>query len=95
MVLIKSHQLSSSKRNITSKFLPKRDGPFRIGKIISPTTFDIVDKDGKSIGIYHSKDIFPFVGEPDTVKFKKRRGRPKLSTDVNIRKPRGRPKRSR
>ncbi|KAA5657792.1 transposase family protein, partial [Pseudomonas aeruginosa] len=41
MVLIKSHVLSKSAKGLTSKFVPKRDGPYRIVKKVSPTTYHV------------------------------------------------------
>ncbi|GBP43810.1 hypothetical protein EVAR_82241_1 [Eumeta japonica] len=39
LVLMKTHVLSNSIKGVTSKFVPKRDGPYLIHKKVSPTTY--------------------------------------------------------
>ncbi|XP_073966120.1 uncharacterized protein [Choristoneura fumiferana] len=55
-VLLKSHVLSNSSKGITSKFAPRRDGPYTISKVVSPTTY-VLSNDNETIGKYHAVDL--------------------------------------
>lgn len=52
-VLVETHILSNAKKSITSKFAPRRDGPYVISKIVSPTTYEVSDSSGETLGKYH------------------------------------------
>lgn len=54
-VLIDSHILSNASKQFTSKFAPRRDGPYRIHKIVSPTTYIVtpMDQPDQPVGKYH------------------------------------------
>ncbi|KAJ3651879.1 hypothetical protein Zmor_017885 [Zophobas morio] len=83
-VLLKSHTLSSSKSGFSSKLAPKRDGPYMILRIASPTTYELgsCTNPPERIGRYHAADLSPFVegtGSDTLTPLipKRRRGRPK------------------
>ncbi|XP_073959787.1 uncharacterized protein [Choristoneura fumiferana] len=82
LVLLASHHRSNASQGKTRKFMPKRDGPYVISKVFSPTTFCVSDRDTKAIvGKFHTHDLTPFVSAPgDTVR------------PVQPHRPRGRPK---
>ncbi|KAJ8977142.1 hypothetical protein NQ317_016808 [Molorchus minor] len=84
LVLLKSHVLSSSTRGISSKLVPKRDGPYKVLKEVTPSTYEIatLDKPTEPIGKYHVSEMHPFIGEENVVPMipKRRRGRPKAGT---------------
>ncbi|KAJ8720901.1 hypothetical protein PYW08_006366 [Mythimna loreyi] len=80
LVLLKSHHLSNASKGITRKFMPRRDGPYRVRQIVSPTTFVLADLANNVIGKYHSTDITLLtnpVGTATPVMPKRRRGRPR------------------
>ncbi|XP_045541479.1 uncharacterized protein LOC123722976 [Papilio machaon] len=39
LVLVKTHVLSNASKGKTRKFMPKRDGPYRVKRVVTPTTF--------------------------------------------------------
>jgi hypothetical protein len=41
LVLIKSHLLSNAEKQLTVKLAPRRDGPYQIQKVVSPTTYQL------------------------------------------------------
>lgn len=94
MVLIKSHVLSKSAKGLTSKFVPKRDGPYRIVKKVSPTTYHVahVDKPDEVLGKYHVNDLTLYRENqsdalPRPVMPKKKRGRPPNNVKTDSRVP--------
>ncbi|KAJ8954458.1 hypothetical protein NQ317_017146 [Molorchus minor] len=83
-VLVKTHTLSNVQKGYTNKFSTKRDGPYVITKMVTPTTYEIstMDEDPTTLGKYHVSDIYPFyVNEnsttPKPVEPKRKRGRPR------------------
>ncbi|KAI5636822.1 hypothetical protein NE865_10413 [Phthorimaea operculella] len=83
-VLLATHLLSSAPKAFSSKFVPRRDGPYVVTKKVSPTTYLIapVDEPNKSLGKFHSKELTLFRGRvdddhlPTPVVPKRNRGRP-------------------
>lgn len=103
-VLLKTHILSNQAKGITSKFAPRRDGPYTITKIVSPTTYILSNKD-EVIGKYHASDLTRYHQRSDDVPAEpvmpqRKRGRPPKRTPAaptppaatNERKKRGRPR---
>lgn len=83
LVLVKTHDLSNASKGITRKFMPRRDGPYKIKQLSSPTTFVIADLSDKVIGKYHSTDLTPFSSPLEStapIMPRKRKGRPPRST---------------
>lgn len=85
LVLMRTHTLSNASKGVTSKFNPKRDGPYVVSKKVSPTTFLLAhDKTGEIIGKYHVSDLRPYharEGEcPEPIIPKRNRGRPRKVT---------------
>ncbi|KAJ8944480.1 hypothetical protein NQ314_009469 [Rhamnusium bicolor] len=84
-VLVDTHALSKSKNSYTSKFAPRRDGPYQISKVVSPTTYQIVSPEDptRDLGKYHVSALTPYKGDedyPDPVRPLRKRGRPPLKT---------------
>ncbi|KAG6449370.1 hypothetical protein O3G_MSEX006038 [Manduca sexta] len=52
LVLIATHRLGIKGKGTSSKFLPKRDGPYVVSKLVSPTTFVLADLNNTVIGKY-------------------------------------------
>lgn len=79
-VLVESHLLSKAKDAITAKFSPKRDGPYEIVKVVTPTTYVVASPKDPSVplGKYHASALYPFVGDMETepVRPIRKRGRP-------------------
>ena len=46
---------------ITSKFLAKFVGPFSVRTVLNPWTYELQDDNGKSVGVWHAKDLKPDV----------------------------------
>uniref|UniRef100_A0A6P7GB10 Uncharacterized protein LOC114340005 n=1 Tax=Diabrotica virgifera virgifera TaxID=50390 RepID=A0A6P7GB10_DIAVI len=86
-VLIDSHTLSDSAKSVTSKFAPRRDGPYVITKVISPTTYQVSPADNLEtfVGKYHVSALTPYRSEvsdptPQPVHAIRKRGRlPKMA----------------
>ena len=82
-VLLRSHLLSNASKGVSSKLLPKRDGPYIISKKVSPTTYLLAYSGSPSdvFGKYHIGDLRRYhsrEGEkPEPVVLKRRRGRPR------------------
>lgn len=53
----RNYALSNAAQNITAKLLPKYLGPFIIKRKLSPLSYELADKDGRSKGIWHVKDL--------------------------------------
>lgn len=82
LVLMKTHVLSNASKGITSKFNPKRDGPYVISKKVSPTSYLLAyESSGEVFGKYHVSDLRPYHARedvcPEPVIPKRRRGRPR------------------
>ncbi|KAH9631226.1 hypothetical protein HF086_013273 [Spodoptera exigua] len=82
---MRTHTLSNAAKGVTSKFNPKRDGPYVVSKKVSPTTYLLAhDKTGEIFGKYHVSDLRPYharEGEcPEPIIPKRNRGRPRKVT---------------
>uniref|UniRef100_A0A6P7GSH1 Uncharacterized protein LOC114340237 n=1 Tax=Diabrotica virgifera virgifera TaxID=50390 RepID=A0A6P7GSH1_DIAVI len=62
-VLVKTHILSKSDAGLSSKFAPRRDGPYLILNQLSPTSYELatLTHPDVSIGKYHVSALHPFV----------------------------------
>lgn len=62
-ILLKTHALSNAAKGVSAKLMPKRDGPYLVIKVISPTTYEVASCDDptSSLGRYHISDIVKFV----------------------------------
>lgn len=62
LVLVKTHALSNAARGVTSKFVPKRDGSYKILKKKSDVSCEVTNVNGEpAIGCYHVSDLTPYV----------------------------------
>lgn len=91
LVLLKSHVLSNAAKNVTAKFAPRRDGPYRIAEKVSPTSFILsqVDQPTVIVGKYHIRDISAYksndnTSPPKPVIPKRKRGRPVVNRHVLV-----------
>ncbi|KAL0838995.1 hypothetical protein ABMA28_016992 [Loxostege sticticalis] len=75
LVLVESHRLSQAARGFTSA--PRREGPYRITKVVSPTTYEVQDRDGRPRGKYHASLLNAYVGDSDVVVHTRKKGRPR------------------
>lgn len=85
---MKLRTLSSAAQAVTSKFAPKRDGPYRIAKRISPVSYQIADvKTDELLSVRHVSDLQPWIEkEPEGVidqpiRPLRKRGRPRRILD--------------
>ncbi|KAJ0171401.1 hypothetical protein K1T71_012951 [Dendrolimus kikuchii] len=80
LVLMKSHLLSKGSKDLTAKFYPRRDGPYKIVQKVSPTTFVVATTANSVLGKYHVQDLTRYQGNkltpPKPVNPKRNRGRP-------------------
>lgn len=90
LVLVTSFALSQAKSGFTSKFAPKRDGPYKISRKISPVSYEIVHQENPTepAGIYHVSALRRYVYPsedtpvPSPVLPLRRRGRPPITKPV-------------
>ncbi|KAJ8980496.1 hypothetical protein NQ317_000612 [Molorchus minor] len=72
---------SNAEKGVTSKFDPKRDGPYVIVKEVSPTSYQVagVDSPEHPLGTYHVSVLTPIIGaeEAKPIVPIRRRGRPR------------------
>ncbi|CAG9137969.1 unnamed protein product [Plutella xylostella] len=79
LVLLKTQGANDTNRGQTPKFIPRRDGPYKIKEAVSPTTY-LLERitDGEVLGKYHVSQLTPFVGRIQApVQEKRKRGRPR------------------
>ncbi|KAJ8909250.1 hypothetical protein NQ315_012582, partial [Exocentrus adspersus] len=88
-VWVATHGHSSTRRGQTSKFYPKRDGPYIILSATGPNSYQIADpaKPTKAIGTYHTSALTPVVEsskEPPVAPIRalRKRGRPRKTTQT-------------
>ena len=60
-VFRKNHPQSDKANFETAKLAPKKIGPFKIHRIISPTQYEIATVNGKVVGTAHVSELEPFV----------------------------------
>lgn len=83
LVLLKTQGPNDAGRGQSTKFIPRRDGPYKIGTIVSPTTYVLENvQTGGSVGKYHVSHLTPFSGQVEPpVREKRKRGRPRRYLD--------------
>ncbi|CAG4989158.1 unnamed protein product [Colias eurytheme] len=77
LVLVETHRPNKAIRGFTSKFAPKREGPYKISKYVSSTTYEVVDNNNTFRGKYHVSLLTPYTGVSTPIVHGRRRGRPK------------------
>lgn len=79
LVLVKTQILSDSRKKVTNKFVPKRDGPYRIREFKSSVSCDIETIQNEFVGTYHVSHLMPFGGDSNIQVTNpiRKRGRPK------------------
>ncbi|KAJ8712243.1 hypothetical protein PYW07_005085 [Mythimna separata] len=78
-VLVETHFLSNSNKGFTSKFAPRREGPYEIKEVVSPTSYVVSDSKGVIKGKYHANALTPYTGSSPVIAHQRRRGRPAKS----------------
>ncbi|KAJ0183178.1 hypothetical protein K1T71_001154 [Dendrolimus kikuchii] len=64
LVLLKTQGSNDTLPGQTPKLIPKRDGPYRITGVSSPTTYILESvSNGRVLGKYHVSQLSPFVGD--------------------------------
>jgi len=53
----RSHVLSDAADGITNKFVRTYDGPWKVMRVINPTTYEVADKQGKITKFFNQKAI--------------------------------------
>lgn len=84
-VLVKTHVLSNASKGVTSKFVPRRDGPYIVTRKIGASTYEVAAKGEQNVplGTYHASALTLYKGSnnndevPTPVQPIRRRGRPK------------------
>lgn len=85
-VLISTHILSKKDNNLTSKLVPRRDGPYIILNKKGTSCYTVASMDQPSVPIatYHSSDLTLYEGNTDKPLYKlKRRGRPRKASSTD------------
>lgn len=83
LVLLKTQGSNDASSGQTPKFIPRRDGPYRVKEAASSTTY-VLERlsDNQILGRYHVSQLTPFVGDVQPpVNEKRKRGRPKRFLD--------------
>ncbi|GFS36992.1 uncharacterized protein NPIL_126181 [Nephila pilipes] len=78
-VLQEQQEETNKNAGVTSKFMPRRDGPFIIVERKSPVSYSVANTDSPQlpVGVYHTSALTPFQGNAiPPVKALRRRGRP-------------------
>ncbi|RZC38356.1 hypothetical protein BDFB_009456 [Asbolus verrucosus] len=85
-VWVATHVKSNTDHKTTSKFVPKRDGPYIVKRRISETSYEIAElkPPHRCLGKYHVSALTPYIGPenvPEPVVPIRRRGRPPKRTN--------------
>ncbi|XP_069355150.1 uncharacterized protein [Maniola hyperantus] len=75
LVMIESHSLSQSTQGLTSNFVPQWEGPYRVSRIVSLNTYEVVDGENIPHGKYHASLLTPYVGLGGAIISNRKRGR--------------------
>ncbi|XP_036347333.1 protein NYNRIN-like [Rhagoletis pomonella] len=82
-VLVTTHVLSNAAKGVTSKFVPRRDGPYIIIGKEGATSYVIAHEDNLQypLGTYHASSLTPYRSSSDVpegpINMIRRRGRPR------------------
>uniref|UniRef100_A0A2A4K8X8 Retropepsins domain-containing protein n=1 Tax=Heliothis virescens TaxID=7102 RepID=A0A2A4K8X8_HELVI len=92
LVLLKTQGSNDATPGQTPKFIPRRDGPYRIKEAASSTTY-VLERlsDGQTLGRYHVSQLTPFIGDiaPAPVNEKRKREGEGVARDfLNVEYPR-------
>ena len=90
LVLVTTHSLSKTRAGISSKFAPRRDGPYRVLQARGPTSYEIGTNADPSqpLGTYHSSQLRPYLSTtqegapPAPIMPIRKRGRPRKNPAV-------------
>lgn len=79
IVLVKTQTLSDASKSVTSKFTPRRDGPYRVKACKTPTSLEVESLDGIPVGCYHASHLTHYKGDQSIQPIQRirQRGRPK------------------
>ncbi|CAG4971494.1 unnamed protein product [Parnassius apollo] len=76
LVLITNNAESQPSKGFSKKFAPRRIGPFKIKRVLSATTYEVEDNEGRIRGKYYNSLITLYGGESQAITAKIR-GSPK------------------
>jgi len=60
LVLRCQHVLSSAAQNVAAKLAHKFQGPFKVGRVVSPVVYELTRLDGSAAGKSHVQDLKPY-----------------------------------
>jgi len=60
LVLRRQHILSSTAQNVAAKLAHKFQGPFKVGRVVSPVVYELTRLDGSAAGKIHVQDLKPY-----------------------------------
>jgi hypothetical protein len=63
LVLSRCQPLSEAAKGVTSKFMRPYEGPWRVTKIIPPSSYEISSSRGKVRGVFHKQALKPYQRE--------------------------------
>jgi hypothetical protein len=61
LVLAKYQTVSDAADAITKKFARPYDGPLKVTRVITPTTYEVVDEQGKLTKVFNQKAMKPYL----------------------------------
>jgi hypothetical protein len=82
-VLVNTHFLSNAQHGYSSKFAPRRDGPYVVLRKHGPVSYEVAHPDNlaEPLGVYHTSQLTPFINSegptPAPVRAMRKRGRPR------------------
>jgi len=60
LVLRRQHTLSSAAQNVAAKLAHRFQGPFKVGRVISPVIYELTRLDGSAAGKTHVQNLKPY-----------------------------------
>lgn len=87
LVLISTHILSKKDKGLTSKFVPRRDGPYIVLAKKGSACYTIASQENPQVPMatYHASDLCLYEGRPENPVYPLRqRGRPKMYRNPSI-----------
>lgn len=88
-VLVSTHILSKKDKNLTSKFVPRRDGPYIVINKKGSSSYTIAEINNPNVPLstYHASDLSLYEGDTTKPVYAiNRRGRPKIPTNYHLTK---------
>jgi hypothetical protein len=64
---VRTQSISDAIAGVTGKFIKPYEGPYLISKVISPSTVEVCDRNGRFIGQYNLKSAKVYKEANDTI----------------------------